>query len=301
MNRKKTYNFLNRKLRLTKSSNGWYRFDDPDTNEHQSMAVNFDLDRVKDFVSGKNTTIFTFLLKYLNLDREEIKSKIDSYEESEYTYHNHIQTLKSNLTLPDNTYSISTPGILRDRAVSYLTNRGFDYDYLVSKGLCYCNKGEWFGRIIIPFKNPGLIYYIARSFVGNSLRYKNPKNDEVGVSKSSLFYNESALNNSRVYLTEGVFDALSCGDLGIASLGWSVSPQQYTKLITSKVSEIYIIPDKGFYKKALLLASKLLRYKKVYICNLDYDDRGDDVNEIGLSKLIFNQVTWRNLKDITLK
>lgn len=228
----------------------------------------------------------------------EAKKFIDNFEETnvEADLLKGIHLDKQvDITLPFG-YKTITEGnsILAQRARDYLTGRGFKMEVLDRLGIGYCDehyqhanpeiqkKNDYFGYIIVPFKKRGkLYYYLGRDFIGNFLRYKNPPEELFGVGKSEIFFNEDALElYSTTFLTEGWTDALTIGKHGIASLGWSLSPIQKSKLLKSNCKNLVVIADKEFYKQAVRTAMDFIDNKAVYVVNFD-NMPGKDANEVG--------------------
>ena len=188
-------------------------------------------------------------------------------------------------------------GVLFDRALDYLEDRGFDIEYLHDRGFGVCleqaeNKDEdFFGRIIIPFYRSGVLhFYIGRTFVGDFLRYKTPKKDVIGVGSSEVIYNEDGLHrNRKVYVNEGWADAEQYGDKGVATLGWSWSARQFDKLTSGTVKTFVLVPDKGAYKGAVQHAMKLFDFGKVKVLDIEsagLTKYGKDTNEIGVDRML---------------
>lgn len=298
MNNKKLFNYFSTKFKLKTSSNGWYRLDSPFGMKKGTMAVNFTQNRVVDHKTKEQWNIVKFLELYLGHDSKQIKRTVDTYTEKFFVEHVEIVSVKKEIKFPDYFVFLSDDHPLKDRAVKYLSERNLDIGFLESRGLGFCYDGAWFGRIIIPFMNPFLCYYVGRTWFDDvKPKYRNPQKAEVGIGKSELFYNENALLEKEIYLNEGPIDALSCGELGIASLGWKLSPIQKGKLIESDVEVINIIPDRGYYEKALQLGFELMEHKKVNITNLDTLNTGNDVNEVGFQNLNFFPVNYSLLID----
>lgn len=292
MNKQKLYNYFQSSFDLVPSTQGWYRLNNPfEVKKGMTMAVNFGFNRIICHRTGYKSSITDFLRILTNKDSREIFSMIEKYTEVEFKITIPLNYSKATVKLPDNFYLFDEEATLQKRASSYLMNRNLDIDLLRERSIGFCNDGDWFGRIIIPFMNPTLQYYIGRDFIGQNPKYKNPKKEDVGIGKSEIFYNEEALRGDKVYLCEGVFDALTCGEKGIASLGWKLSATQFSKLCHSPC-DIYIVPDKGFFQKALITAKELLVDNDVFITNLDNQSFGD-INEIGsIENLKFKQVKW---------
>lgn len=138
---------------------------------------------------------------------------------------------KSNkIALPPNTYlinSLSNENPYGNRAKKYLSNRKI---YL--EGLMVCCDGEYRNRIIIPYygKNGELLYYNGRALFNGGLRYKVPDKERYKIGKDEvLWVHKWYPKNSKVYLTEGEFDAMSLVQAGFnaaACGGKNVSPKQ---------------------------------------------------------------------------
>ena len=243
------------------------------------MAINFQLDKVKCWRTGYYSNVYRFLRKlgYDHKDAAEIKAP---------TYVKRV--IDSELTLPEDYRRLTEKGSFAARCRKYLENRDFDIDYLDYLGLGYSISE---GSIIIPFLKGGVLtYYTGRTIVGNGLKYKNcnrPRND--------LFYNEDALDlQNKIYVTEGPFDALTCGPEGIANCTKIISKVNLLKLINCKAESIFFIPDTGEYYNWLSVALKVSEYKYCYIVNLE-NYNGKDINEVGLSKVGFTEVSYSSI------
>lgn len=258
------------------------------------MGVNFTFKRIKCHRTGYKSSIVDFLRIITNNTYSDLKTTIEDYKETEHRISKINIASNKAVQLPENFYLLTEQVPLQERACSYLESRNLDMEFLNRRSIGFCNAGDYFGRIIIPFMNPNLCYYIGRSFVGSSLKHKNPKKEDIGVGKSEVFYNEERLKSKEGVLVEGAIDALSCGEIGFASLGWDLSTTQVSKIITSNLEHILIIPDKGFFEKAKVTGRKFLDYMKVSIANLDNlgDEHQTDVNDIGIDNIKFKRLGW---------
>lgn len=297
MNSKKLFNFFQSHFDLRQSSNGWYRLDNPfNAKKDKSMGVNFTYNRVICHRTHFKSSILDFLRIYTQKDSKDIYQLIEKYTEADFKMSVQLRTDYTQIKLPEGFYLLNEEVALQDRAIQYLESRNYDIQYCMDNSIGFCNKGDFFGRIIIPYMNPILQYYVGRDFIGTKPKYKFPKKEDVGIGKSEIFYNEQALRTGKVYLVEGPFDSLRCGPHGLASSGWDLSKYQLSKLIKSGC-EVFMIPDSGFYKKALITASKLIPNLSVNIVNLDSYPDGTDVDDIGLDNLIFEKVTWQKVTE----
>jgi 5S rRNA maturation endonuclease (ribonuclease M5) len=88
--------------------------------------------------------------------------------------------------------------------------------------------GRFHGRVIIPFwRNDDLVYFQARSLIGQKPKYLNPGSEFGLKSKNYLFPFD--LSEKYVVICEGPTDAISLQLQGVnatATLGCSISPTQ---------------------------------------------------------------------------
>lgn len=176
-------------------------------------------------------------------------------------------------------------------ARNYLIGRGFDLNYLDMIGVGYSDDDDYFGYIIIPFKKDGsIVYFIGRDFMnrGNKYRYKNPPQEEFGVGKSEVLFNEEALYMyDKIYLMEGWADAASIGNNALSIQGKSLSPFQWDIIKSSPVKEVVVISDLGAEMEALEMLEQLYKSKKTKLIKLtQFKDLGKDVNAIGADKVL---------------
>ena len=138
---------------------------------------------------------------------------------------------------------------------NYLYERGLtDYDF-IKYGIGYCTTGEYGGRVIIPSYSASgtLNFFVARTFDGNYFKYKNPE-----TSKDIIFF-ENLINwNTPIILCEGVFDAIAIRRNAVPLLGKSITNELYKRILTSKLTDIYIALDTDAQTQALRIAEKLI-------------------------------------------
>ena len=204
------------------------------------------------------------------------------------------------LNLPEEFKTLTGKCSVVDRIpLSYLSNRGIDtYDLLQYK-IGYCAEGEYEGRVIVPsFDINGYVnYFIARSYTGDWMRYKNPN-----VSRDIIFNELSIDWDSDVMLVEGVFDAIVAGN-AVALLGSTLREESILfQHIVKNDSSVFIALDPDAEKKALSIAKVLMRYD-VEVWKIDVPE-GEDVSSIGkerFAKLKNNAVLMRDDQDWILK
>jgi hypothetical protein len=306
---KKLFTYFNENYPLVKSSNGWWMMRCPCCNElsyRKKMTVNFNYDWVKCWVCGYGSSAVQFVAEQEGIRysqaRQLIKQAKPSKIDLEWTTEQPLLT--SSIKLPYAFKSISEgEGILGKRARKYLTDRGFNIKELDRLD---------FGYIIIPCRMQGkLVYYIGRDYIGNFLRYKNPAKSDVGIGKADLIFNGDALNMyDEAWVSEGWSDAMTIGARGTATFGWSLSKTQFNLILKSSCSTIVLTPDSGvdgqgvsFYDKALLLASKIVRFKKVKVLDMGIFGAGADVNSVGKKDTLelYNKTDFEDFTSITLK
>lgn len=301
---KKAYSYFSSNFVLKKTSAGWYAFKCPfcaSIGDSMKHAVHFQYGMTKCWVCGYKEHIVDFIVDYEGVKPSEAKRILRESKPSNIDFDliEAKHQIVSAVELPVGYRSIlDGKGVMADRARNYLESRGFDLKELDRMGIGYCVHDEddipenedYFGYIIIPFKQRGrLVYYIGRDYIGNFLRYKNPEKAKFGVGKGDLLFNEDALNIfDECFFTEGWADALTMGRQGISTQGWSFSQKQKMKILKSSCERLVFIPDAGkdntgeyFYEKAVKLAMDFINHKEVVVLDLNSVADGKDVNEIG--------------------
>ena len=167
-------------------------------------------------------------------------------------------------------YSASTTSVIANKIRKYLYDRGLTDNDFIKYSIGYCTTGEYGGRIIIPSYSGSnqLNYFVGRSHDGNYFKYKNPES-----SKDIIFF-ENLINwDVPIILCEGVFDAMAIRRNAIPLLGKNISQSLWKKLLTGKLTDIYIALDTDAQTQALEIAEKLLAAGfKVYLIELGSKD-----------------------------
>lgn len=156
--------------------------------------------------------------------REDLRKVIMKLSETdlEDTSVNRMDTVD----IPDCTKKILPGGgFLSDMAYDYLTSRfGREFSRLLIDryDLHYCYDGEYFGRIIIPFRVEGrVVWFQARSFMSVAgPKYMNPK------IRLKPIFNYDSVSRDILIITEGPFDAMCIGDGAVAVCGSSITDFQ---------------------------------------------------------------------------
>ena len=224
------------------------------------------------------------LLKQLNTPKDtaiEVLKYVPRGSQIEYRELSIVELPKEYQPL----YSASTTSVVANLVRKYLYDRGLTDNDFIKYSIGYCTTGEYGGRVILPSytESNRLNYFVGRSYDGNFFKYKNPE-----VSKDIIFY-ENLINwNAPIILCEGVFDAMAIKRNAIPLLGKSVSTELYKKIITSRLTDIYIALDEDAQDAALKIAEKFIAAGfKVYLIEL----KGKDPSQLGFknfTKLVQN-------------
>lgn len=180
----------------------------------------------------------------------------------------------------------------------YLKGRGITLQQIIDNNIGYIINGYFYksdGSSKVPLKNS--IVFFTYDNEGNYQYWntrsidKNPfiksinapaKSDEIG-RKDIIFNLNIARRKHFLVITEGVFDAMTFHEYGVATLGKQVTKTQIDKLIkyVSPKTSIYIMLDTDALDNNIDLAYKLkLHFDKVY-----FVPHGDeDANDMGTQK-----------------
>lgn len=151
------------------------------------------------------------------------------------------------LQLPPHTYLIDSMsnGFDKKRATEYLADRKIPTD-----NLYFCTDGDYKNRIIIPYytEDNKLVWFNARTIsrAKGVTRYMKP-NDKRFSQEDALYFTKYPRHKSKIYLTEGEFDAISltcCGFTGVACGGKSLSEGQI-EIIRKYIPVLSFDTDEG--------------------------------------------------------
>lgn len=307
---KKALTYFSNNFKLHKSTNGWQAFKCPFCNElhnREKMTVKLSWMRVKCWVCGYAGSVLDFVMDFEGAKVRDAVALIRACKDGVLILDddNKKNLLFSDIGLPSGYTSIMEgDGILGIRARTYLVERGFDLREMDRLGLGYCLRDKlcldqdadnYFGYIIIPFKERGkLVYFIARDYIGNFLRYKNPPTEKFNVGKADIIFNNDALDlYDEVFILEGWADACTMGRQGTSTQGWSLSRRQKSRYLSSQCKRFIFVPDAGaddtgvtFYEKAVEVAMDFLDLKDVFVLDLNKLPGAKDANQLGKSKIL---------------
>lgn len=285
--RSKLYSYAIKRLGLREYRRGWLKGTCPDCNRHDKFGINLSQNRTNCFVCGFHPSPVRLVMDLEGLsDFQETWIYLKAYEGREYLEPVVERIERIDTILPDGFKSL----ILGDSRVAiaardYVNGRGFDSEEMAYKGWGYGIRGKYFGYIIIPFYIGGkLIYFNGRRFIGAGPKYLNPEIEDFGIGKSLIMYNIDALAlYETVYLMEGVFNAQTLGDQGVATGGKKISHYQVSMLIKSDVENVIILLDPDAMEDAVRVGLELAYHKNIKLIELPEDQ---DVNDIGQKKTL---------------
>lgn len=163
-----------------------------------------------------------------------LEAKLEEFFASENSV---VEEVKPKLSLPLG--SISIKNLLephKTKISNYLSGRKIPPD-----GLYYCVKGDFYGRIIIPYYNSDgeLIYFNGRDISEKPfLRYKGPEIGTGFKKEEVVWMSFFPRKGAKIYLTEGEFDAMTlnlCGLHGCATGGKDVSLRQILMIMDYEI------------------------------------------------------------------
>ena len=181
---------------------------------------------------------------------------------------------KTQLKLPEGytQFKDSNPRFIpHAEAYRYLTSRGITDEIIEKYQIGYTVSGDFAYRVIVPSfdKNNKLNYFIARSWVPNKMKYKNPT-----AAKDEIIFNESRIDWFKdVYLVEGAFDGFFL-DNSIVMLGKKMSSLLFETLYENALGKIIICVDGDAWDDGLKLYHELnggRLYNKIKIVKLPPD------------------------------
>jgi hypothetical protein len=164
-------------------------------------------------------------------------------------------------------------------ATKYLNARGITKEDILKWKIGFCFSGEYRNRIIIPSfaENGDCSYFIARSYTGDSYKYKNPP------ASRDMVFNELYIDwNRDLTIVEGVFDALVAGN-AVPILGSTLRKgSDLLRQIVQNDTPVFIALDPDAANKERRIIKMLLEYD-IELYKIDvtgYEDVGSMPKEI---------------------
>lgn len=287
----KLFTYFNTKLNLGReNAKGWQTGDCPHCGKKSKFGINLKINRTNCF-SCETRLRPLALVKYLEgfksfyevytllKNFKSFRFDIDTPDTPKYHDTPEIQVIEA---LPKEFTLIGTnkKSIWNKILVNRLKGRGISEEQALYLGIGYCSSGDFEGRAIIPFYREGkIIYFHAWAIISSKIKYKNPSEESFGIGKGQVIYNHDALNTyDRVWMFEGVFNAITIGSTATATGGKQISPWQMNEYIKSPCTRIIIAWDDDGYVDALKVGLTLAPYKKVKVLLFP---KGLDANDLG--------------------
>ena len=231
------------------------------------------LNFVQEYEDLKSTTEANYLVFKLYIDKKNKNSIMESINShpKKINKGDILKIYPETISLHDKNY-FNDDNVIR--VLKYLYSRNITLKHIIkyniqfvnSKICCFChgeNKDDCFCKshnginpyynfIIIPsYENNKLSYFQGRNSVNSSFRYMNPKYPK----KSVIFFYDLLKENDTIYVTEGVFDAMTLFDYSATSiLSNKINEDQIRKILQKKPKKIVFVPDydkKGVTKKII--------------------------------------------------
>lgn len=280
----KLFKYFSDRLHIKPSTKGWMRSNCPYCGGNYCFGLHFEKYKAHCFkcMETANPVSTLIHMEHFKTIQEawsflKIQQEYDSYE----GYISGPPVERKQVVLPEPFFPINyAEGILGKCAQNYVRKRGFNIDELTMRGVGYCLEGDYGGYIIFPFISHGTIsFFQGRRFFGNGPKMKNPANEDFGIGKSELIYNQDALYIYRtINIVESITNCLTLNDNTIGISGKSISNYQFSTILNSPCENIVLLLDDDAYSVAIDLAMRIVNFKKVKLVKMPKER---DVNDIG--------------------
>ena len=256
-------------------------FSCPACNHHKrKFSVNLDKNVFKCWICdyyGRNIRrVIRRYGSYIQLQKwDQITDRTDISRFAELFMDEGPAKVETKIELPEEFVSLANQDLplSANRALRYLKERGVTKQQIVRWKVGFCYDGEYGGRIIVPsFGTSGYPnYFIARSYVGHGMKYKNPR------SSKNVIFNDLFTNwTDDLVIVEGVFDAIRAGN-AVPILGSTLrQDSDLLRKIVRNDTPCYIALDPDAANKERQIIQTLLRYD-VELYKIDvtgYEDVG---------------------------
>jgi len=269
-------------LNFAYASRGEHLFYCPYCNHHNpKMSINIDKNVYKCWICDtKGMDIWRLVRKFGDFhEKRKWKSLSGEIDASNLNIFDlfaeeNAEEIHQKILLPEEFVSLANKDLpVSSRpAMKYLASRSVGKAEIINWKIGFCSRGEFKGRIVFPsFDNAGDVnYFVARSYKGDWMKYKNPP-----VSRDIIF-NELFVDwREKVYLVEGIFDAIAVGMNAIPILGSTMnSGSKLFKKIIENDTAVYIALDDDAEKKSMRIVENLNQHGiEVYkVDTSEYDD-----------------------------
>lgn len=187
-----------------------------------------------------------------------------------------------------------------DAGIKYLNNkRHSDFQQLIDVGIAIGLEGKWFGRVLIPALEDGIIVSLTGRTIEIEMpnkqwipfpgvmgeKYQHPKDSDGYNEKSTVIYGiDDARFSPDIVIVEDPFSVLSLNRSGFNSISfWGVSAtdEQRLKLDNKWVSDkrhAIIMLDSDARNMAVKMANQFLNFTQVSLANLRDKDADEDMD-----------------------
>lgn len=195
--------------------------------------------------------------------------------------------------------------------IEYLQSRGVTSEEVITHGMGYVTYGEVTMPngtsltlqdhvIFLTYDNLGNpMYWNTRAIHKESYikSFNAPSREHEYGKHNSVFNLNRAKTTGKVIINEGVFDALTCGNSGVATFGKQITDSQVRLLLSAmrhdKDIAYYIFLDRDAYDKGLTLAEKLYKHtNNVYLVLNTTESDANDLGRDYVSTLIDNALPF---------
>jgi transcription elongation factor Elf1 len=287
MNKPEAKRILNEVLGYFKESGQELLFKCPSCNHHKrKLSVNLDKNAFKCWICDYRGRNLRRLVRrygsYVQLSKwDKITNRFDlaNFADLFMDQSDREEEIKVELPQEFRTLTSKDRPLISNPAFRYLRERGLSKDDILKWKIGYCYEGQYRNRIIIPsFNDVGdTNYFIARSYSGDSYKYKNPR------ASKNIVFNELFIDwDQDLVIVEGVFDAIVAGN-AVPILGSTLrADSRLIQKIVYNDTPVYIALDPDAEAKERKIIQTLLKYDiELYKIDVSgYEDVGSMPKEI---------------------
>ena len=287
MNKPEAKRILNEVLGYFKESGQELLFKCPSCNHHKrKLSVNLDKNAFKCWICDYRGRNLRRLVRrygsYVQLSKwDKITNRFDlaNFADLFMDQSDREEEIKVELPQEFRTLTSKDRPLISNPAFRYLRERGLSKDDILKWKIGYCYEGQYRNRIIIPsFNDNGdTNYFIARSYSGDSYKYKNPR------ASKNIVFNELFIDwDQDLVIVEGVFDAIVAGN-AVPILGSTLrADSRLIQKIVYNDTPVYIALDPDAEAKERKIIQTLLKYDiELYKIDVSgYEDVGSMPKEI---------------------
>tara|TARA_R110000824_G_scaffold32672_1_gene105281 strand:+ start:22050 stop:22988 length:939 start_codon:yes stop_codon:yes gene_type:complete len=286
MNKTEAKKILNEVIGYNKASGTELLFRCPVCDHHKNkFSVNLDKNAYKCWVCDYRGRSIRRIVRrfgsYTQLQKwDQVTNRVDLERFADLFMERRSEECETRVDLPTQFMSLTSKKLPATAkfAYRYLRDRGLTDDDILRWKIGYCFEGEYRNRVIIPsFDDDGAVnYFAARSYNGDSYKYKNPR------ASKNIVFNELFVDwNTDLVIVEGAFDAIVAGN-AVPILGSTLrKDSRLLQKIVMNDTPIYIALDPDALEKERRLIQMLLRYDiELYKINvMGYEDVGSMTQE----------------------